>query len=198
MRFSIHELPRAKEDKRQILLWLLERSRQGAAAWLSACDDALLRLEQDADSYGQPMSENNGSQPPSDFPATETFVDFAGNIRTFNLEQYPVPGGGYGVAAIEDVEGDDGYRFRAFSVVDPFHALGDLRQRIRKLLSIRHLHKRDGRLSFTHDRLRGHVSYGGVVVDGIFLTFEQLAELVQTYEGFQFDLKIIDSSDELE
>ena len=53
MRFSVHELPRAKEDKRQILVWLLERSRQGAAAWLSAYDDALQRLDQDADSYGQ-------------------------------------------------------------------------------------------------------------------------------------------------
>ena len=52
-------------------------------------------------------------------------------------------------------------------------------------------------LSLTHDRLRGHISYGGVVVDGVFLTFEQLAELVQTYEGFQFDLKILDSSDDL-
>jgi len=144
------------------------------------------------------MSDNNGSHPQRDFPAKEEFVDFAGRIRTFNLEQYPVPGGGYGVAAIEDTSGDDGYVFRAFSVVDPFHALGDLRKRIPKLLSIRHLFKRQGRLSLTHDRLRGHISDGGVVVDGIFLTFEQLAALIQTYEGFQFDLKIIDSSDDLE
>ena len=86
----------------------------------------------------------------------------------------------------------------AFSTVDPFHALGDLRWRIRKMLSTRHLIKQDGRQSLTHDRLRGRISSGGVVVDGIFLTFEQLAELVQTYEGFQFDLKIVDSSDELE
>ena len=53
MRFSVHELPRAKEDKRQILQWLLERCRQGAAAWLTAYDDTLLRLEQYADSYGE-------------------------------------------------------------------------------------------------------------------------------------------------
>jgi hypothetical protein len=144
------------------------------------------------------MSENNGSSPQSDFPTKETFVDFAGNTRTFNLEQYPVPGGGYGVAAIEDVVGDDGYRFRAFSVVDAFHALAALRKRIPKLLSIRHLFERHGRLSLTHDRLRGHISDGGVVVDGIFLTFEQMAELIQTYEGFQFDLTIVDSSDDLE
>ena len=144
------------------------------------------------------MSDNNGSLQQDDFPATEEFVDFAGRIRTFNLEQYPVPGGGHGVAAVEDAAGDDGYVFRAFSVVDPFHALGELRRRIPKLLSIRHLFERDGQQSLTHDRLRGHISYGGVVVDGIFLTFEQLAELLQTYEGFQFDLKIVDPSDDLE
>ena len=143
------------------------------------------------------MRDNNGSHKETDFPSSEEFTDFAGRTRKFTLEQYPVPLG-YGVCASEDVKGDDGYVFRAFSTVDPFQALGDLRKRIRKLLSVRHLVEQDGRLSLTHDRLRGRIDYGGVVVDGIFLTFDQLAELIQTYEGFQFDLKIIDSSDELE
>ena len=143
------------------------------------------------------MSKSNGSTQPSDFPRTEEFVDFAGRTRKFTVEQFPVPSG-YGVYAIEDVEGDDGYVFRAFSTVDPFHALGGLRSRIRKLLSVRHLVEKDGDLSLTHDRLRGRIGYGGVVVDGIFLTFDQFAELLQTYEGFQFDLKIVDCSDDLE
>ncbi len=142
------------------------------------------------------MSRNNGSPEPPDFPRTEEFVDFAGRTRKFTVELIPVPSG-YGVCAAEDVEGNDGYVFRAFSTVDPFHALGDLRRRIRKLLSVRHLIEKDGSLSLTHDRLRGRIAYGGVVVDGIFLTFDQLAELIQTYEGFQFDLKIVDSSDDL-
>jgi hypothetical protein len=142
------------------------------------------------------MSQNNGSPQQGDFPKTEEFTDFAGRPRKFTVEQFPVPSG-YGVCASEDVEGDDGYVFRAYSTVDPFHALGDLRRRIRKLLSVRHLLEEDGRLSLTHDRMRGRIAYGGVVVDGIFLTFDQLAELIQTYEGFQFDLKIVDSSDEL-
>jgi hypothetical protein len=142
------------------------------------------------------MSENNGSHKQTDFPTTEEFPDFAGRPRRFTLEQFPVSSG-HGVSASEDVDGDDGYVFRAYSTVDSFHALGDLRKRIRKLLSVRHLLERDGELSLTHDRLRGRVSYGGVVVDGIFLTFDQLAELMQTYEGFQFDLKIVDSSDDL-
>jgi hypothetical protein len=143
------------------------------------------------------MSENNGSHKQTDFPRTEEFTDFAGRTRKFTVEQFPVPSG-FGVCASEDVEGDDGYVFRAFSTVDPFHALGDLRGRIRKLLSVRHLMEKDGDLSLTHDRLRGRIAYGGVVVDGIFLTFDKFAELIQTYEGFQFDLKIVDSSDELD
>jgi hypothetical protein len=143
------------------------------------------------------MSENNGSHKETDFPRTEEFTDFAGRTRKFTVEQFPVPSG-YGVCASEDVEGDDGYVFRAFSTVDPFHALGVLRKRIPKLLSTRHLFEKGGILSLTHDRLRGRVAYGGIVVDGIFLTFDQLAELIQTYEGFQFDLKIVDSSDDLE
>jgi hypothetical protein len=66
------------------------------------------------------------------------------------------------------------------------------------MLSVRHLVEQDGRLTLTHDRLRGRIDYGGVVVDGIFLTFDQLAELIQRYEGLQFELKIVDSSDELD
>lgn len=140
------------------------------------------------------MSKNNGSP---DFPRTEEFVDFAGQTRTFTLKLDELPLG-YVVSAVEDVEGDDGYEFRAFSSVDPFQALADLRKRIPRLLSVRHLAKRDGRLSMTHDRLRGRIASGGVVVDGIFLTFDQLAELVQMHEGFQFDLKMVDSKDGLE
>ena len=140
------------------------------------------------------MSQNNGSP---DFPRKEKFVDFAGRTRMFTVKLDELPWG-YGLWAIEDVEGDDGYQFRAFSPVDPFHALGQLRAKIPKLLLVRHLVKQDGRWSLTHDRLRGCVSSGGIVVDGNFLTFDELAELIQTYEGFQFDLKIADSSDKLE
>lgn len=143
------------------------------------------------------MSDNNGSPKKGDFPMTDEFVDFAGRRGKFTVQRDELPWG-YGVAAVEDVEGDDGYVFRAFSPVDAFHALAFLRKKIAKLLSVRHLVEQEGRLSLTHDRLRGRVAHGGVVVDGTFLTFDQLAELIQTYEGFQFDLRIVDSSDELE
>ena len=59
MTFAVHELRRAKLDKRSILVWLLERSHLGGRAWLKAYDDLLVRLEQDADKFGQaPENEN--------------------------------------------------------------------------------------------------------------------------------------------
>jgi hypothetical protein len=88
------------------------------------------------------MSENNGSHKQTDFPSTEEFIDFCGRTRRFAVERFPVPSG-HGVCLSEDVEGDDGYVFQAFSTVDPFHALGELRGRIRKLLSVRHLVEKD-------------------------------------------------------
>lgn len=132
-----------------------------------------------------------------DFPTTDEFVDFAGRTRRFTVKLDRLPMG-YSVLAVEDVRGDDRYEFRAFSLVNPFQALGDLRKRIPKLLSIRHLVKQNGKWLPTHDRLRGRIDYKGVVVDGVFLTFEELAEIVQTYEGFQFDLRFVDPSDDLE
>lgn len=51
MSFSVHELPRAKADKRSILTWLTSRSPQGASAWLRAYDDALTRMGQDPERF---------------------------------------------------------------------------------------------------------------------------------------------------
>jgi len=143
------------------------------------------------------MSNNGEPTQRPTFPKKEECVDFAGRTRTFNIQLNEVPWG-YILQANEDVEGDDGYRFRVFSPVDPSYALGLLRTKIAKMLSVRHLFGQEGRLSLTHDRLRGRIAADGVVVDGTFLTFDQLAELLQAHEGFQFDLKIVDSTDELE
>lgn len=51
MTFSVYELPKAKADKRSIVIWLSERSPQGARAWLNAYDAALVGLQTDADSF---------------------------------------------------------------------------------------------------------------------------------------------------
>lgn len=49
MTFTVHELPKAKLDKRRIVAWLVERSPQGAAAWLDAYDQMVERLKTAAD-----------------------------------------------------------------------------------------------------------------------------------------------------
>jgi hypothetical protein len=52
MTFTVRELPKAKEDKRSIFLWLHEHSPAGAMAWLDAYDALLVHLSQHADSFG--------------------------------------------------------------------------------------------------------------------------------------------------
>ena len=50
----------------------------------------------------------------------------------------------------------------------------------------------------THDQLRGRISSDRetgafVVVDGIPLTMEDLAEILSTHEGWGFELRIVDA-----
>ncbi|MGZ0170025.1 MAG: hypothetical protein ACKVHE_10750 [Planctomycetales bacterium] len=45
MKFEVHELPKAKADKRHIFEWLIEHSKRGVGAWLDAYDDMLRKLE---------------------------------------------------------------------------------------------------------------------------------------------------------
>ena len=68
--------------------------------------------------------------------------------------------------------------------------MGELRQKIRKRLSTRYLQGQKENLSFSHDEAKGTISFGGVVIDGKFITFEQFNAMIQTYEGFHFELKI--------
>jgi hypothetical protein len=50
----------------------------------------------------------------------------------------------------------------------------------------------------THDQLRGRISSDRetgpfVVVDGVRLTMEDLAQILSTHEGWGFELRIVDS-----
>ena len=59
MSFVVQELPRARADKQAILEWLLERSRHGAAAWLDAYDEAIVRLRDRPDTFGQALENED-------------------------------------------------------------------------------------------------------------------------------------------
>ena len=139
---------------------------------------------------------NSQNQQIDSFPTSDEYIDFAGKKRTFDLELTELPHG-YVCIARESGKNGDGYQFQSFSRIDPLECLSQLRKKIPKLLSVRHLVKEQGSLQPGHDRLRGRIGYGGVVIDGQLITFEELANMIQTYEGFQFDLRFVDPSDDI-
>jgi hypothetical protein len=80
------------------------------------------------------------------------------------------------------------------SDTDPYLALYRLRQTIRRELSIRYLQPGGGRLGLSHDELKGRIGYGGLAVDGEFVSFADLVELIQTHEAFHISLQILDGT----
>jgi hypothetical protein len=129
----------------------------------------------------------------NEFPKDEIFLDFEGKERIFDYRAIDI-GDGYSVAATERTE--DGYCFQTIAETSPFRALGELRSKIRKRLSTRYLQRDDGNLCLSHDEAKGHISSGGVVIDGKHVSFDELASIMQVYEGFLFELKIKDLSEE--
>lgn len=127
------------------------------------------------------------------FPKEDIYIDFEGNERFFDYLVYQTDTG-YSVRAKERTE--NGYEFAAFSESHPLNVLGELKQKIKKRLSTRYLQDLDGHHHLYHDEAKGHIAYGGVTIDGKFITFKQLTSIIQTYEGFLFELKIKDLSEE--
>ncbi len=121
------------------------------------------------------------------FPQREYFLDFEGEKREF---EYLLHENDMGFLVKAKETKDIGYEFHAFSETNPFNALGAIRQKIRKRLSTRYLQKEERGHHFYHDEAKGQIGYGGVIVDGVFIPFEQLNEMIQTYEGFYIEIKI--------
>lgn len=129
----------------------------------------------------------------NDFPTHDKFLDYLGRERIFEYAVVDV-NIGYSVRAREQKE--DGCEFAEFAIGSPINALGPLRDKIRKRLSTRYLQVQEGRLHLYHGEAVGNISYGGVVIDDRFVTFEQLVSMIQTYEGFLLEVKIKDLADE--
>lgn len=125
------------------------------------------------------------------FPTAEIFVDCCGQRHEFRIELLDNDRGFF-LRATEHVSGDDGYAFAAHSETDPYLALGRLRRKIHEGLAIRYLSKEDGQRSLSHEAAVGHITDGGVVVDGRRLTYGEFATILSAYEGWQFSLKITD------
>lgn len=128
----------------------------------------------------------------------ETCTDFAGRSRHFTTRLEETPGGLCAEAVEKGKE--DGYRFKVVVAAGATgRALWDLREKMHRLLNTRHLEKDEGNRTWrmTHDVLRGRISWGGdhvgpkFVVDGRPLNWEEVGRLMDVYQGFEFELRIL-------
>lgn len=130
------------------------------------------------------------------FPRTETFHDCCGSLREFQVHLNTTEGGHF-VRAVEVSDRAGGYEFAAHHAASPFVALGILRGRIAEGLATRYLTLENGRRNLGHDKAVGHIGYGSVVIDGEDVSFDELTSMLQTYEGWRFELRVIDPFDTL-
>jgi len=131
------------------------------------------------------------------FPLTEEYYDCASTRHVFTITCREAPTG-YVVTAVETNVESQGYEFNAFSPANEYMALAMLRDKIRRALAIKYLDDEHGQLVLTHEEMKGTISYDsetgshGVVVDGRFLSMDRLEKILAQYEGWEFDLKILD------
>jgi hypothetical protein len=149
--------------------------------------------------WREKMARSKGPEEGSiveDFPRIETFRDYCGKKRDFEVFLNTTDGGHF-LRAREMRDSSGGYEFAAHHPASPFVALGRLRQRIAEGLSTRYLVEEEGVRRLGHDRAVGHIGYGCVVIDGEELPFDEFASMVQTYEGWAFEIRIVDPFDTL-
>jgi len=132
-----------------------------------------------------------------DFPMREEVEDHAGRERVFVISCHEGDLG-FTVRATEEGREGTGYEFAAYSETSPYSALGRVRDKMRRGLATRHVTGSAGDYQMTHDQLRGRISSdrdAGVflVVDGIPLAMEDVAQILSTHEGWVFELRIVDA-----
>lgn len=125
------------------------------------------------------------------FPRTEAVTDCCGLSRRFEVI-LTTSDGGFFLRAREEREETGGYQFAAHHPSSPWVALRLLRGRIAEGLATRYLIREEGVRRLGHDRAVGHVGCGCVVVDGEEISFEELTDLLQSHEGWGFELRIQD------
>ena len=106
----------------------------------------------------------------ADFPILEVVEDFAGKQRRFviNCHEGEL---GYTVRASEEGKDRMGYEFAAYSETSPYSALGRVRDKMSRGLATRHI----------------------TTSDGLPLSIEEIEALLQSHEGWEFELRIVDA-----
>jgi hypothetical protein len=133
-----------------------------------------------------------------DFPIRDSVEDALGRERSFLITSHPV-GLGYTLRASEEGKDGLGYEFSSFSETSPYNALFSLRDKMHRSLATRHITRSGTRYQMLHDTLRGRITWSqedglALIVDGIPLDLDDLREILETHEGWQFRLEIADAS----
>ena len=108
-----------------------------------------------------------------------------------------------------ELAGDDepaGYRFQILGEAEsePFALLGQLVQKMKRALSMKHLEVDAGRLLIANTIVRGRVEWNGderapqpcVMIDGRRIEWGDFGAMLLAFEGWQFRLEMLDPSDE--
>ncbi len=111
--------------------------------------------------------------------------------------------------AFELVSGNEdctGFRFQLLGdpKSDPFELLGDLVQKVKRTLAVRHLVEYAGELNVAGTTVRGRIEWDGndngrmpcVVIDGRRVDWTDFGAMLMAFEGWQFQVDLVDPSDE--
>ncbi|MBI5503809.1 MAG: hypothetical protein HY899_03350 [Deltaproteobacteria bacterium] len=132
-----------------------------------------------------------------DFPLHEEVEDFSGKARSFVIDCYETALG-FTVRAHEQGAEGNGYEFGAYSETSPYSALGRVRQKMYRGLATRHITGASGNHRMLHDSLSGRITSDGdggvlLVVDGVPLSLEEIGRILNSHEGWDFALQIVDA-----
>ncbi|MGT2477340.1 DUF7713 domain-containing protein [Paraburkholderia terrae] len=111
--------------------------------------------------------------------------------------------------AFELASGDEdraGLRFQLLGdpQSDPFELLGNLVQKVKRALAVRHLVEHAGNLEVAGTTVRGRIEWDSgengrlpcVVVDGKRVDWTDFGAMLMAFEGWQFRIELVDPSDE--
>ncbi|OLO42391.1 hypothetical protein BTR23_04000 [Alkalihalophilus pseudofirmus] len=159
--------------------------------------------------YNKMMEEELGMELESQ-PDSFSVTDFAVVSRSFVITSRLNPMGIYLEA--EENNTEDGYKFAVYGELDCnqselFNQLLNkvMRGVSKSYLTITAFPNGQQIESIVEDKVIGRLDYDEtnedtplVIVDGKAYTWEQLGRMVSTFEGFQFQLKMVDMTDDVE
>jgi hypothetical protein len=133
-------------------------------------------------------------------------IDCSGQLHQFHF-QTRLLGNIVSLEAFELRQGNPGgYQFQMVgdSEGDLFTLLGQLIEKIRRALSIKHVAEDGHGLQIVDQTVRGRIDWDEteddrvplVVVDGQEISWEAFGRMLMTFEGWQFRLELIDRSEE--